>query len=424
MHAQGGTRMPWRETCPVDERLKFIAAYLRGEISLTRLCAAFSVSRKTGYKWIERYTTDGAGALLDRTRRPHSHPTAVPEEVAELVVGARRCHPFWGPKKLLLTLAAKYPGLDLPAGSTVARILSRRGLVMPRGPGRRRAPPYSRPFLGYDRPNAVWCADFKGHFRMGSGRYVHTLTISDGFSRFLLRCEGLLRTTARVVQPIFESAFREYGLPDAIRTDNGPPFASCAPAGLSHLAIWWIKLGIRPERIQPGRPQQNGRHERMHRTLKAETARPPRSNLKEQQRAFDAFRKEYNTDRPHEALGQRPPATVYISSARPYPDSVPEVEYAAELEIRRVRNGGALNWGGTRWYISSNLSGHLVGLKALDDDTCAVYFGPFELGVLDQRTRSRAGRGQRPTGKLSPIPRPFAPLKLDKPPAPTEGATA
>jgi transposase InsO family protein len=386
----------------MDERVKFIGAYLRGEISLTRLCEAFGVSRKTGYKWLDRYSAGGVLALNDRSRRPHGNPRSTATEIVELIVAARKKYPFWGPKKLGTWLHTTYPGLALPAQSTMGEILKRHGLVVPRRPPARRSTPYTQPFLGYDRPNAVWCADFKGDFAMSLERRCYPLTISDGFSRYLLRCEGLSKTRERDTRPVFESAFKEFGLPYAIRTDNGPPFSSNGLAGLSQLAVWWIRLGIRPERIQPGHPQQNGRHERMHRTLKAETAKPPQRNMKLQQAAFDTFRARYNQERPHEALGQRTPASVYSPSPRPYPAILSELEYPSDYEVRTVTSGGELRWGGTLWYLSWNLSRQQVALKHLDDKRCLVYFGPLELGVLDQATRVKIAPGRKPTGKLRP----------------------
>ncbi len=255
--------MPWKEVCPMEERAKFVVECIRGELTMSELCRKYEISRKTGYKWWARFQIDGRSNLSDRSRAAHCHPNATPEEVATILVGARKEHPTWGPRKLLAYLTYRYPRLVLPSASTVGGLLKRHGMSRPRRP-RCRTPPYSVPFLGCDEPNAVWCADFKGSFALGNGRRCNALTISDAYSRYLLRCEGLGHIDDPRVRPIFESAFCEFGLPAAIRTDNGPPFSTIAPGGLSRLAIWWIKLGIRPERIAPGAPQQNGRHERMH----------------------------------------------------------------------------------------------------------------------------------------------------------------
>jgi transposase InsO family protein len=366
----------------MDERVKFIAAYLRGELSLSRLSSTFGVSRKTAYKWIARYASGGVAELLNRSRRPLSNPNAMSREVASLVVSMRKQHPFWGPKKLLAVLGPAYPGLKLPAMSTVGHLLARHGLARPRRTIRR-STPYGQPFLGYDKPNAVWCADFKGHFRLGDRTRCHPLTISDGFSRYLLRCEGLRKARHDPSQVAFEQTFREYGLPDAMRTDNGAPFSSLAIGGLSRLSVWWIKLGIRPERIAPGHPEQNGRHERMHRTLKAETAKPPKQDLFAQQDAFDIWRKEYNEVRPHEALGQEPPAKYYEPSPRRYPDEAPDPEYPPDFETKRINHAGSLQFERCKLQVSWCLAGELVGLEELDDGKWLLHFGPHALAIFD-----------------------------------------
>jgi transposase InsO family protein len=381
----------------MDERVKFIAAYLRGELSMARLCEAFGVSRKTAYKWLARYSDGGVAELVNRSRKPRTNPHAVSQEVEQLIIDARKVHPTWGPKKLLITLAPAYPGLRLPATSTVGTILLRHGLTQLRRSFRRSSSRYTQPFLGYDQPNAVWCADFKGHFRLGDGRRCHPLTISDGCTRYLLRCEGLRQPRDAPSHEVFESAFREFGLPNAIRTDNGSPFSSLSAGGLSALAVWWVKLGIRPERIKPGRPDQNGRHERMHRTLKAETAKPPKADLFAQQSAFDVFRKEYNEVRPHEALGQKPPASAYRPSGRALPTQIAELEYSSEFEVRRINRTGMLKWHGKSWYVSYLLGKEPVGLKEVKGGEWAVHFGMLQLGVLDKAS-----------GKLRPIAETFS----------------
>ena len=395
--------MPWARTDWMSERVKFIAAHLEYEASFADLCRDFGVSRKTGYKWLRRYEVAGAGALEDRSRAAHSHPNTVGDPVVQAVLAIRRRHPRWGPRKLRVVLKRQQPRLPLPAASTIGDILKRNGLVRPRRRTRRSAP-YGDRLRQYDAPNAVWCADFKGHFPMGGhrdGERCHPLTISDGFSRYLLRCRALRRPLHRCVQPIFESAFRQYGLPRAIRTDNGPPFSTLAPGGLSRLAVWWIRLGIRPERILPGRPDQNGRHERMHSTLKAETAKPPRSSFSAQQRAFDRFQIEYNEERPHEALGQEVPASFYRPSLRAYPRYLPQVEYPAHFETRWAYPNGVISFGTTQWYVSACLSGERVGLEPCDDGRWRVHYGCVPIGVLD--IRSAAERRDRQFGRLIPI---------------------
>jgi transposase InsO family protein len=375
--------MPWKEICPMEERARFIIECLRAELSMTALCRQYGLSRKTAYKWWGRFEAEGRVQLADRSRACLSHPNATPAEVVTILVEARKRHPTWGPRKLIAWLEAKYPRLRLPAPSTAGDILQRQGMVHPRR-RRRQAAPYTEPFLGCDGPNAVWCADFKGGFAVGNGRRCNPLTISDAYSRYLLRCEAMTLIDEARVRPTFESAFCEFGLPQAIRTDNGPPFATVAPGGLSRLAIWWIKLGIRAERIALGVPQQNGRHERMHRTLKAETARPPARTLADQQRAFDRFRRLYNDERPHEALGQKPPWTAYEASSRRYPVRLREPEYPDGLAVRTVRHNGSLKWKGAELYVGATLAGEHVGLKELGEGRWRVYFADVPLGVIER----------------------------------------
>jgi transposase InsO family protein len=391
--------MPWNRTDWMSERVKFIAAYLECEASFTDLCRDFGVSRKTGYKWVRRYEAHGAAALEDHSRAPHSHPNAVPAHVIQAVLTVRRRHPRWGPRKLQVLLRRRQPRMVLPAASTIGDLLKRNGLVRPRR-RIRRSSPYGDQLRQYDAPNAVWCADFKGWFPVGGERCM-PLTISDGFSRYLLRCRALRHSLHRSAKAVFESAFHEYGLPRAIRTDNGPPFSTLAPGGLSRLAVWWIRLGIRPERIRPGRPDQNGRHERMHSTLKAETAQPPRSSFTAQQRAFDRFQVEYNDERPHEALGQQVPASLYRPSLRAYPRSLPQVEYPPHFETRLAYPNGVISFGTTQWYVSACLAGETVGLEPREDGRWRAHFGWVPIGVLDPRraTEHRA----RQFGRLIPI---------------------
>ena len=373
--------MPWKEVCPMDERGRFIVECLRRELTMSELCRKYEISRKTGYKWWDRFRETGDRRFGDRSHVAHCHPNATPEAVVTILISARKQHPTWGPRKLVVWLAARYPRLALPSPSTVGALLKRHGLV---GPRRRhlRSVPYESPFVGCEEPNSVWCADFKGSFLLRNGRRCNALTITDAYSRYLLRCEGMSYIDDARVRPIFESAFCEFGLPAAIRTDNGPPFSTVAPGGLSRLAIWWIKLGIRPERIPPGAPQQNGRHERMHRTLKEDTAKPPERTLEDQQRAFDRFRRVYNEERPHEALGQKPPWTVYTRSRRWYPVNLREPEYPESFEVRSVRHNGLIKWRGRHVYLAETLGNENVGLERIDGDTWRVHFASIPLGVL------------------------------------------
>jgi len=386
----------------MSERVKFIAAYLEREASFSDLCLDFGISRKTGYKWVRRYQAEGVTALEEISRAPHAHPNAIASDIVQSIVAIRGQHPRWGPRKVRVVLKRQRPRMELPAASTIGDILKRHGLVRPRRRVRRSSP-YAARLREYVAPNAVWCADFKGCFPVGGvgGERCHPLTISDGYSRFLLRCRGLRRPLSQYARRVFESAFHEYGLPRAIRTDNGPPFSTLAPGGLSRLSIWWIRLGIRPERIMPGRPEQNGRHERMHRTLKAETARPPRSSFSAQQRAFDRFQLEYNEQRPHEALGQAVPASLYRPSLRSYPRQLPEPEYPACFERRVAYPNGVISFGTTQWYVSACLAGERLGLEPCDDGRWRVHFGWVPIGWLDLKRAT--DRGTRRFGMLEPI---------------------
>ncbi len=379
--------MPWKETCAVDQRMRFVVACETEEDTMVELCRGYGISRKTGYKWLGRYLKEGAEGLTDRSRIPKCCPQAVGAEVEAAVVAARGAHPTWGPKKLRVFLEREHPGTAWPARSTMAEILKRHGLVVPRK-RRRRTPPQEVPFGSCDGPNAIWCADFKGWFRTGDGRRCDPLTVSDAYSRYLLRCQTLRKTTVGLVRPLMEAAFREYGLPGAIRTDNGPPFASRGVAGLSVLSVWWIKLGIVPERIEPGKPQQNGRHERMHLTLKAETASPPERSLRAQQRRFDVFRLEYNEVRPHEALEMDTPASWYAPSARGYPSRLADPAYPSGWSCRRVCDRGEFRWQVTKVFLGRALDGELVGLEPLGGRYWRVWFDRMALGVL-QTGRAR-----------------------------------
>lgn len=362
----------------MNERVKFVAARLATVETFSDTCDRFGISRKTGYKWMDRYEHGGVEELADRSRAPWSHPHAVAVQIAALLTGLRRQHPRWGPRKLLVVLRRRRPELQLPAASTVGDILRRDGLVRKRRRRIRHSSPYADRLGGYDAPNAVWCADYKGHFPVASKR-CHPLTVTDGFSRFLIRCEALPRPLTEPTRRVFESAFREFGLPNAIRTDNGAPFSTLA-AG------------------KPGRPDQNGRHERMHSTLKAEACKPPRVSFGAQQRAFDRFQEEYNNERPHEALGQQTPASFYSPSPRPFPRRLPQLEYPSHFRVERAYPNGVISFNSVQWYLGTALDGELVGLEEVDDGRWRVQFGPVPLGVLDMRRAK--DRGSRGFGRL------------------------
>jgi len=368
----------------MNQRIKFIARYLTNEATFTALCDEFEVSRKTGYKWVNRYDAGGASALEERSRAPLTHPHAYSDDIVTSVVAVRQEFPRWGARKLLALLQRRYPDTKFPEPSTVNDMLSKRGLLAMKGRSKTLSSEYKTPLRNYDAPNSVWCADFKGHFPVG-GRRCHPLTVSDGYSRFLLECHALKWPRFAQSKLVFERVFRNYGLPEFIRTDNGPPFSSLAVAGLSDLAVWWLRLGIMPERILPGRPDQNGRHERMHRTLKAETASPAESSFSRQQRRFNEFRQLYNFERPHEGIGQRTPSELYKRSSREFPTRLPEPEYPSHFAVERAYSNGHVRHDGISWYVSTSLKGELLGLESLSDGRWCVYFSKLPLGILDPK---------------------------------------
>jgi transposase InsO family protein len=368
----------------MDQRTQFIAAYLRDHLSVTELCELYGVSRKTGYKWIDRYLMHGPQGLEERSRRPSTSPRQTPDHVVAAILEARRRHPSWGAKKLLSILCKRHPRWPWPARSTVCDILSRHGLV-PKKRKRRVIGHPGKPTSSIDAPNDVWSADFKGHFKMGDGHYCYPLTITDGYSRFLLSCQALSSTSVAEAKPVFMRVFKEFGLPRRIRTDNGVPFAPNTLARLSQLSAWWVRLGILPEFIEPGKPQQNGRHERMHRTLKAETTRPPGANLRAQQQKFNHFRDEFNHERPHEGLDMRTPAACDEPSPRAMPHTPLPFEYPDRFEVRDVSANGGIRWNRQWVNVSTTCAGEYVGLEEIDDGVWNVYFGPLTLGRLLER---------------------------------------
>lgn len=392
--------MSWKETAVVDERLQFVEECKLGEWSMAEACRRFEISRKTGYKWLARYECGGMEALKDQSHAPLSNPRQVLEEVEDAIVEARGKHSRWGPVKLRAWLQRTEPEIAWPAPSTIGEILHRHGLAVPQKK-RPKATPNSQPLQHADGPNRVWCADFKGWFRCRDGSRCDPLTITDAYSRFLLRCQAARHPDTWYTKPLFEATFREYGLPEGIRIDNGAPFASVGIGGLSELSIWWIKLGIRPERIQPGKPAQNGRHERMHRTLKQETAQPPRANLREQQKAFDAFRQEYNQERPHQALEGKTPADYYQDSQRPYNSRIRPVEYPAGFEVRLVGESGQIRWNGAYVFVGRALSGEPIGLELVDEGKWLVWFSFCKLGVFDEEELLICTKASKPHSSKS-----------------------
>ena len=368
----------------MDQRVQFIADYQRAVFDIAELARRYGISRKTAYKWIERYEIGGPAELVDRSRRPAHCPHRTPPAIIAALLEVRRHHPTWGAKKLLKVVATRQPTWTLPARSTVCDLLDRAGLIT--APWRRRVPTHpGRPLIPMTAPNGTWTADFKGQFKTRNGVYCYPLTVVDGFSRYLLACHGLLSTAIATARPIFLHLFQEYGLPGIIRTDNGVPFATTALGRLSTLSVWWIRLGILPELIAPASPQQNGRHERMHRTLKAETTRPPSGNLQAQQVRFNRFRHEYNDDRPHEALDQETPGSVYQPSPRALPRTLAPLEYPGHFEVRLVSRNSGIRWKKHWVCVTHTLAGEYVGLEEVDDGLWDVYFGPVKLGRMNER---------------------------------------
>ena len=378
--------MPWMETDPMSQRMEFVMRVKSGLYTMSEACRRSGVSRKTGYKIWDRWQSDGVEGLRDRSRRPHTSPARTPRFVEELIIDLRRKHRDWGPKKLTKAMSNRYPELELPAPSTIAAILKREGLVEPRKPRRKHTHP-GQPFIEVAAPNHLWTTDFKGHFRTCNGVYCYPLTVADQYSRYILACEGLLSTRGAGVRPVFEELFKENGLPDGILSDNGVPFATRAIHGLSTLNVWWMQLGIRHFRIEPGKPQQNGRHERMHRTLKAKTTRPPAYDLAGQQELFDGFRHEFNEIRPHEALGQETPASVWQPSKREMPEEVKPPEYPGHYLPRLVSNAGTFRFKNNQIFISETLAQQYIGFEEVDDGIWSIYYYDNLLARFDERQR-------------------------------------
>ena len=380
--------MPWCEMSPMQQRLEFVRDYETDLFTMTELAAQYGISRKTGYKWVAAYDAAGPVGLQDRSRRPHHSPLAIAPELVAAILAVRHRHPRWGPKKLLAVARRSDPTAAWPARSTVAAWLKQRGLAH----ARRRAargPATTRPALvPPTRPNDVWTTDFKGEFRTGDHAYCYPLTLRDGFSRFILRCDALQARSGAATRKRFERAFGEYGLPDRIRSDNGGPFASPGLGGLSQLSVWWLRLGIGLERIAPGHPEQNGSHEQFHSVLKAETTRPPAANCRAQQRRFQRFVREYNETRPHEALTDDPPARHYAPSRRPLPPRLPALDYPGHLEVRRVGSNGCISWRSASLFIATPLAGEDVAFEEVADGIWTLRFATVTLARYDERSRT------------------------------------
>jgi putative transposase len=369
----------------MDERLQFVRDAQRDRFTMSELCARYGVSRRIGYKWLARYEAEGRAGLVDRSHVPHHCPHKIQPAMEELLITVRTAHPHWGARKLLAVLSRQHPRIRAwPAASTVADLLARRGLVHKRHPRRHPVHPgVVRPVT--DAPNDLWTADFKGQFRTGDGKYCFPLTLADQHTRYLLACHGVLSTQTVTAKPIFERAFHEYGLPLAIRTDNGVPFATQAIHGLSYLNVWWMRLGILHQRSRPGCPQDNGAHERMHRTLKRQAIKPVRASCTAQQRNFNAFRQEYNEDRPHERLNQQTPASQYRTSERSYPERLPAPEYPAHFLVKKITTGGTFRFHHRLLYLANAMVDQQIGLEETDDGIWAIHFNSVLLATFDER---------------------------------------
>ena len=402
------------ETRAVDKRMRFVTEVERGEESFAAVCRRHSYSRRTGYKWWARYHSEGLDGLSDRSRAPHEHPQAVNPEVAARCLAVRQAHPTWGPVKVREWLDRRFPAVAWPAVSTIGVLFDRAGLTVKRKV-RRRATPSSAPFGACRGANDVWCMDFKGWFLTGDGTHCEPFTLSDAHSRYLLRCQALNRNDTAHVWPVLDAAFREFGLPLRLRSDNGSPFASTGAGCLSRLAVKVIKAGVEPERIVPGKPQQNGRLERLHLTLLQDTASPPARSLREQLDRFHEFQQVYNEERPHAALGNATPADHYAPSRRRWDGVLREPEYPAQCAVRRVRPNGAIRWQDAEIYLTQALVGEPIGLRECEDGSSTVHYGPLLLGMIAHRgsrlrkpTAARRGLVDNPDG-FSTIPPPQPP---------------
>lgn len=393
--------MPWKPVSEMDQKMRFVVECLRAEDPMTTLCERYGISRQTGYQLKRRYEAEGPSGLEERSRAPHQPGRVTAAELVVRIVDLRRRKPHWGPKKLLAVLGEADPSQPWPAHGTVSDLLRREGLSQPRRM-RRRPLTVEQPFGAVTAANDAWCIDFKGRFRTKDATRCDPFTVTDAFSRYLLGVQIMAPTTGPV-QAQMDALFREHGVPGAIRSDNGPPFASTGAGGLTRLSVRWAKMGIRLERIWPGKPQQNGRHERMHRTLKAEACNPPAATPAEQQARFELFRQEYNHERPHEALGQRQPAKLYLPSPRPFAEPPAEPDYGLD-QVRRVRSTGEIRWSGELIFLSEALVGETVGIAERNDGHWLVRFAAVPLGLIDRRTGklARFGPGRPPRPETAP----------------------
>lgn len=382
--------MPWHQTDRVKERLQFVVQVQQRVFTTSELCERYGVSRETGYRLLRRYEQEGVDGLKDRSHAPKHCPHRIGEEIQALLLASRRAHPKWGPRTILEVVGRDRPGLALPAASTVGDLFSRAGLIERRRRQRRWRHP-GRTVVPVRAANDLWTTDYKGEFRLRDGTLCYPLTIADASTRFLLACEGLSSTAYGQARAVFERVFRSYGLPRAIRSDNGPPFATKAVAGLSRLSVWWTKIGIQHDRIAPGHPEQNGSHERMHKTLGQMAVRPASTDGQVQQERFDAFRAEYDWVRPHHALGMQTPGSLYSASERELPPRLPAPEYAGHYTVRQVRANGIFNFRDRGFFLSELLAGERIALEEIEDGVWSIYFYDLLLARLDVRTGRISG---------------------------------
>jgi putative transposase len=370
----------------MEQKVLFISDYLRERYNFSSLCTRYGISHKTGYKWVARYEELGIDGLEEQSRRPTQCPHQTTYRLQQAIIELRtQGHSRPGPKKLQQLLSQRYPNEVIPSQTTIYNILKHAGLIKPRK-RRRCVSPYTEPFAPVHEANTLWSVDFKGQFKLANGHWCYPLTVMDHYSRYLIGCQSLGRVKTRGTQQVFMQLFKEYGLPQRIRSDNGTPFASKATAGLSRLSIWWIRLGVLLERIAAGKSQQNGRHERMHRTLKQETTKPPAPSMKSQQRRFESFQQTYNHERPHEALKQKPPASHDQRSSRPWPGKLPDLVYPDYYDVRKVSHCGGIYWRNGMVYVSHLLHDEWVGMDEVDDGIWMIYYGPIRLGQFDIRS--------------------------------------
>jgi len=382
--------MPWHSESLMSQRLEFVEAVVHrapGQ-SIRDVCRAIGISERVGHKWLARFAAGGPAALADRSHAPHVAAHQVPRAIADAILALREQEPSWGARKLCDVLRREQPAVTWPAPSTITTLLKRAGLILPRRRTRRDRGAWAHTALTRAAaPNDVWTADFKGEFRLGCGPYCYPLTMTDLASRYILTVTALASTASEPAAAQFRRCFATYGLPRVLRTDNGGPFAAPgALGGLSTLAVWWIRLGIRPERIERGAPQQNGAHERMHRTLKAETTRPPSVTIAAQQHRFERWRRTFNERRPHEALGNTPPAAHYTASPRPLPRRLPMLEDPGDVDLRRVTTSGHIKWRATQIFLSTTLVGEYVSLREYAEGEWTIAFGPLTLGIYSAHT--------------------------------------